>query len=341
MSIYRVIDANINRVSEGIRVLEDIARFIINDAGAAESLRKLRHSVRKGFQTEELIRFRNSREDVGLDISQSTNCDTKENLQALVKANFKRVQEGIRSIEECLKIIGCNPESKTYEGLRFCAYDLEKNYSLKSFMLDTDIYGITGEEFSKGKNTIAVVKEMMDAGIKVIQYREKNKTKLQKYNECVAIRRLTQEKGVTFIVNDDLDIAITVKADGIHIGQDDIPIEEVKKLSGSMIVGLSTHNPEQALHAVTMGADYIGVGPIFHTTSKKNPEHSDGLEYMKWVSENIKLPHVAIGGINELNIKEVKEAGGKCFAMISELVAVPDMADKVRSIRALLNNKSL
>ena len=341
MSIYRVIDANINRVSEGIRVLEDIARFIINDASAAESLRKLRHNVRKSFQTEELIRFRNSREDVGLDISKNSSCDAKENLQALVKANFKRVQEGIRSIEECLKIVGCHAESKIYEGLRFCAYELEKNYSLKSFMLDTDIYGITGEEFSKGKNTVAVVKEMMEAGIKVIQYREKNKTRLQKYNECVAIRRLTQEKGVTFIVNDDLDIAITVKADGIHIGQDDIPIEEVKKLSGSMIVGLSTHNPEQALHAVKMGADYIGVGPIFQTTSKKNPEHSDGLDYMKWVAENIKLPHVAIGGINESNIKEVKEAGGRCFAMISELVAVPDMTEKVRSIRALLNNKSL
>ncbi|AZR74856.1 thiamine-phosphate diphosphorylase [Anoxybacter fermentans] len=224
-----------------------------------------------------------------------------------------------------------------YEGLRYKSYDLEKNFGLNKAFLNTDIYGITGEEFSLGRTNIQIVEEMIKAGIKIIQYREKEKSKFEKYNECKAIRKLTKDSGVTFIVNDDVDIALAVKADGIHIGQEDIPIEEVKKITGNMIIGLSTHNIEQAKAAVEKGADYIGVGPIFNTTTKKNVEKSEGLKYLKWVSENIPIPYVAIGGIKESNILEVKRHGGKCFAMISEIVGSPNIVEKVKSIRRLLN----
>ncbi|KPU26518.1 thiamine-phosphate pyrophosphorylase [Caloranaerobacter sp. TR13] len=213
---------------------------------------------------------------------------------------------------------------------------MEKKFGLKKDFLDTDIYGITAEEFSLGRTNIQVVEEMIKAGIKIIQYREKEKSKLEKYNECKAIRKLTKDSGVTFIVNDDVDIAIAVKADGIHLGQDDMPIEEVRKIAGNMIIGLSTHNIKQAKTAVKKGADYIGVGPIFNTTTKKNVEKSEGLKYLKWVSENIQIPCVAIGGIKESNIIEVKKYGGKCFAMISEIVGSPNIVKKIKSIRRLL-----
>lgn len=333
MNLYRIIDANINRVSEGIRVLEDISRFILEDTYTTNSLRELRHDVRKTFSSPNLIRNRNSSTDIGKSISFNNKLDNKETINDLISSNFKRIQEGLRSIEECLKVLGYYKESKIYESYRFKSYTLEKNINKIKIILNTDIYVITGEEFSLGRKNIEVVKELIDAGIKVIQYREKKKSKIEKYNECLEIRKLTREKGVTFIVNDDVDIAVSVNADGIHLGQDDMPIEEVRKIVGNMIIGISTHNREQVKDALEKKADYIGVGPIYHTKTKENLEECEGLKFLKWVSENVNIPYVAIGGIKESNINEVKENGGKCFAMISEIVGSENIYEKINSIR--------
>nr|WP_243098196.1 thiamine phosphate synthase [Serpentinicella alkaliphila] len=203
--------------------------------------------------------------------------------------------------------------------------------------IDTDIYCITGEEFSLGRDNLSVVKELIDADIKVIQYREKNKSKSEKLKECTEIKQITDKAGVTFIINDDVDIAMAIKADGIHIGQGDMPISEVRRLVGKRIIGVSTHNPDQAMKAVRDGADYIGVGPVFETKTKSNVEASAGLDYIKWVSENITIPYVAIGGINEENILLVQRNGGKSFAMISDIVGSKDIKHKIKSIRAKLN----
>lgn len=338
MNPYRIIDANINRVSEGLRVIEDIQRFIFENEINAKHLRKIRHLVRKSFSSSELIKNRSASTDVGLTISRESLLDKKEDINSLLLSNFKRAEEGLRSIEECLKILGYYEESKKYEYLRFRVYDLEKRI-FQATIVETDIYGITGEEFSKGRKNIDVVKSMIEAGIKIIQYREKEKSKKEKFQECKVIRQMTKEGNVTFIVNDDIDIALMVDADGIHIGQDDPPIELVKKIAPNMIVGLSTHNREQALEAVKKGASYIGVGPIFNTPTKKNLEKSEGLQYLKWVSENINIPYVAIGGIKEENIDSVKNNGGKCFAMISELVGADNVKEKVYSIRKKLSER--
>lgn len=333
--IYRIIDANINRVSEGLRVVEDIQRFVFNNAEMASKVRTLRHETRKGFCCQELLQFRKATEDVGLRISQNNKLDQKETMKSLLLSNFKRAEEGLRSIEESLKIMGYYTQSKQYEIIRFKVYTLEKDILLKSRYPKTDIYAILGEEFSKGRSNIQVTKELIESGVKIIQYREKCKSKKEIYEECKVIRQLTQENEVTFIVNDHLSIATLVKADGVHIGQDDLPIEEVKRLAGHMIIGLSTHNKQQAKMAVEKGADYIGVGPIFETSTKQNIEASDGLDYLKWVQENIDLPYVAIGGIKESNVLEVKKNGGYCFAMISELIGSSNLAQKIHSIRNL------
>lgn len=198
------------------------------------------------------------------------------------------------------------------------------------------IYAILGEDFSKGRSNIEVTKELIDSGIKIIQYREKSKSTKEIYEECKIIRELTKDRGVTFIINDHILIGKLVNADGVHIGQDDLPIGEVKQIVGGMMIGLSTHNKEQARRAVKHGADYIGVGPIFETSSKVNIEKSDGLKYLKWVSENISIPYVAIGGIKESNIEEVKKNGGDCFAMISELVGANNIGKKAKSLRGIL-----
>lgn len=206
-------------------------------------------------------------------------------------------------------------------------------------MLNTDLYALTGEEYSLGRSNIEVVQQLVAAGIKIIQYREKDKKKRDKYQECLKIREITQAAGVTLIVNDDIDLALVVNADGVHVGQQDLPVEQVRQLVGpDMFVGLSTHSPEQAQDAVKRGVDYIGVGPIYTTNTKKDVCAPVGLEYLDYVVQNIKLPFVAIGGIKEHNITEVKQHGARCIAMITELVCAPDIQARVKSIRQRLNS---
>lgn len=339
MNLLRIIDANMNRASEGLRVLEDISRFVYEDQICSEELRLLRHKVRKGYYHPDLLSHRDAENDIGINISRKSDIDRKEGFDDVIDANFKRVQEAIRSIEEALKVIGEYNFSKVYESLRFESYTIEKKMNRSKTFLSTDIYGITGERFANGKTNVEVVKNLIDAGIEVIQYREKDREKNEKYLDCVKIREMTRESGVLFIVNDDVDIALSVKADGVHIGQNDMPIGSVRKLVGNMIIGVSTHNPEQAREAVKNGADYIGVGPIFFTKTKKNIEQSKGLEYLKWVSEHMKIPYVTIGGIKESNIEQVKEHGGTCFAMISEIIGSDDIGIKVEKIRKKLNGE--
>lgn len=201
-------------------------------------------------------------------------------------------------------------------------------------ILDTDLYCLTGEEFSCGKSNIDVVKEMIASGIQLIQYREKEKNMLEKYNECMEIRRLTQAAGVTFIVNDHVDLAMAVKADGLHVGQDDLPISVIRDITkGKLFIGLSTHSPEQAQQAVADGVDYIGVGPVFKTTTKKDVCDPVGFEYLDYVVKNIDIPFVAIGGIKEDNVGELVKRGVKCVAMITEIVGADDIGKKITTIR--------
>ena len=202
-------------------------------------------------------------------------------------------------------------------------------------LLSADLYGITAEEHSRGRDNIQVVQEMIKAGIRVIQYREKEKSLRAKYLECVQIRKLTREADVTFIVNDHVDLAILVDADGVHIGQDDLPPERIRELVGPQrIIGLSTHSPEQALAALQAGVDYIGVGPIYPTKTKKDVCEPVGLEYLEYVVRNIPLPFVAIGGIKEHNVAEVIRKGAKCIALVTEIVAADNITDKIKAVRA-------
>lgn len=212
------------------------------------------------------------------------------------------------------------------------------NQGLTNF-ITTDIYGLTAEEFSLGRNNIEVVDEMIAAGIKVIQYREKEKKALYMYRECREIRELTRRAGVTFIVNDHIDLAIAVNADGVHIGQEDLPPEKVRQLVGpSMILGLSTHLPEQAQSAVKSGVvDYIGVGPIFATNTKKDVCDPVGLSYLDYVVKHIELPFVAIGGIKLHNVAEVRKHGAKISALVTEIVGAENISEKVKDIRKVMH----
>ena len=201
-------------------------------------------------------------------------------------------------------------------------------------ILDTDIYCLTGEKFSLGRTNIEVVQAMLDAGVKLVQYREKDKKMGAKLDECRTIREMTRQAGAAFIVNDDIDIAILVGADGVHIGQEDLPIECVRELVGDkMAIGLSTHSPQEAHEAVRRGADYIGVGPIFKTFTKVDVVDPVGFEYLDFVVAELDIPFVAIGGIKEHNIGEVVRRGASCVALVTEIVGERDIAAKITALR--------
>jgi thiamine-phosphate pyrophosphorylase len=209
----------------------------------------------------------------------------------------------------------------------------------KSRFLDTDIYCITASQFSQGRSNPDVVRQMLEAGIKIIQYREKDFSMLQKYRECIAIRDLTAQYHTCFIINDDVHLALAVESDGVHVGQDDLPVEKVRELIGDkMLLGLSTHSPFQARQAVASGmVDYIGVGPLFQTFTKKDVQAQVGLDYLDYVVRHHNIPFVAIGGIKESNVTEVVKHGAARVCLVTEIVGAPDIRGKILSIRALIN----
>ena len=199
---------------------------------------------------------------------------------------------------------------------------------------ETDIYAITDAGLSLGRPLEEVVSALMGAGVRILQYREKKLKGGAMLEECRLLRRLTREAGACFIVNDHIDIAMLVQADGVHVGQEDLPVPEVRSLVGpDMIIGLSTHMPQQAREARSLGADYIGVGPIFATNTKEDVVDPVGYEYLDWVARNTDLPFVAIGGIKRHNITEVARHGARCCSLVSELVGAPDIRTRVEDVR--------
>lgn len=199
------------------------------------------------------------------------------------------------------------------------------------------IYGLTAEKFSLGRSNPDVVRAMLDAGVRIVQYREKTKKMGAKYEECLQLRAMTREAGAAFIVNDDIDLALLVDADGVHVGQEDLPVAAVRSLVGEgRAIGLSTHSPEQARAAVAAGADYIGVGPIFATQTKDDVCAPVGLAYLDFVVREIDLPFVAIGGIKERNLAEVAAHGALCTALVTEIVGTPDIRTKVAALHSIL-----
>jgi thiamine-phosphate pyrophosphorylase len=169
----------------------------------------------------------------------------------------------------------------------------------------------------------------LKAGAGWIQYREKEKSRREIYHEALRLRGLTQGAGAMFVVNDHADIALAVDADGVHLGQDDLPLSEARKMLGKRIIGISTHSLPEAMQAAWGGADYIGFGPVFHTSTKEAGEPK-GVEMLREIKRHVKIPVVAIGGISPENLSEVLDAGADGVAVASAIFR-GDIYENVRS----------
>ncbi len=177
---------------------------------------------------------------------------------------------------------------------------------------------------------------VLKAGIRFIQYRKKEGTRREIYEEAAKFRKLTHYFNAVLIVNDHADIALAVNADGVHLGQEDLPLREARKIMGRKIVGISTHNPEQAAEAVSGGADYIGFGPVFETTTKDAGEPK-GVEGLRLIRRKTGIPVIAIGGINIDNIESVMDAGADAVAVASAICR-GDVADNAGKFVRFLKN---
>ena len=293
--VYRIIDVNINRAVEGIRVIEEIARFVLEDKKSTTQLKQIRAKLRQTTHLKE----RRSLEDVGRELYTKSE-GKRETILDIFSANAKRVQEALRVLEEFSKL--SDPRlGKSFKAFRFKVYELEKQMLpllVRQHRLDFDLYVISD-----------TAKQSIVSEVKIIQLRDKTSTKGQILKQAKMARQLTKRSGTTFIVNDYVDLAVKSKADGVHLGQEDISVRQARrKLGKDKINGDSTHNYKKALAAERAGADYIAVGPVFSTPTKPDAK-AVGLKLLQQVVKRVKVPVVAIGGINPSNIKSIIKTG--------------------------------
>ena len=190
----------------------------------------------------------------------------------------------------------------------------------KLFTKTAPLYLITDTHIA-GLTHAQITRQALGAGIKAIQLREKNRSKKEIYKEALAMKALTTKQNAVLIINDHIDIALAVNANGVHLGQEDMPLAEARRIMGrKMIIGISTHSLGQAQKAEIEGADYVGFGPIFHTGTK-DAGKPRGLKALQKVREHINIPIVAIGGITSENIKEVLMSGADAAAIASGILS--------------------
>ena len=342
----RIIDANLNRIGEGLRFLEDTARFLLNDAASSQQLKAMRHRLVKSLNKfgTALLSQRNSPGDVGVNIE---SVSEPQDLPSLVTANAKRVEEALRVIEEVAKLPEISPklDSNDFKRARFDLYTLERGLISKILRQHkitrlSGLYVILDTQTLGMRDEADVTSKAIRGGAKIIQLRDEHHGKGELLAIAQKLKDLCHKSDVFFIINDHLDIALAVDADGLHIGQADLPLSVVQKeLPIDKIIGYSTNTLAQALKAETEGADYIAVGSIFPSLTKKDATVI-GIEQLRQIKQAISIPLVAIGGINKDNIAEVIAAGADSAAVISAILTQENIEEATHQLVTQIEPKT-
>ena len=354
-AILRAIDASANRAVEGLRVVEDLMRFVHNDAHLVRRLKQSRHAIAdalENFNTLERMRARETRQDVGTDIR--TNQEVaRSDVAHLLTANFRRAQEALRSLSECSKLLAASGDAhfdgdaniaESFEQIRYEIYTLEKSATISNAsnarLENVQICALVSASAFSGSDAFAdYVQRLVTAGIGMVQLREKSQSDADLIRSAKTLRQITSGTGTIFIVNDRADIAAAVDADGVHLGQDDLSVAVARSILGrGKLVGVSTHDIEQARTAVLDGADYLGAGPTFPSMTKSFTEFS-GLNFVSQIANEISLPTFAIGGITSENAGSVAEHGVHRVAVqavLQNLSDSPDLNDTITDLKSAL-----
>lgn len=322
--LARILDASANRAREGLRVIEDYARFVLDDPGLSRRLKDVRHrfgGAIRGLDADRLITSRDTPGDVGTHIMAADE-GTRGNARGVLVANFKRTAEALRSLEEYSKITD-QWLSGRFEVLRYDVYTIEKwmmaAVVARQGLDGARLYVLVGGLPTMGDLTW-VVEEALAGGADVIQYREKGLPDREVLRRAREVRILTAQAGARFIMNDRPDLARLASADGVHLGQDDMNVRDARRVVGpNALIGVSTHEPAQLEAAIRDGANYLGVGPVFPSETKAF-EALAGLAYVRHAAETTNLPWFAIGGVDESNLDRVLDAGASRVAVSSAVV---------------------
>ena len=343
----RIIDANLNRASEGLRLLEDTARFILNDSTLSKQFKNLRHNLAEETKllSLKLLSHRNAEHDVGVTTEnvsyEQAVKQSQRDLLSVITANAKRAEESLRTIEELAKLpqINLMLNSAKFEQLRFTLYTLEQQLISKVLRQDkikrlAGLYVILDRQTLADRNELQVAEQAIQSGVKIIQLRDKQGSKTELLPLAQKIKTLCGKSGTLFIINDYLDLALAVDADGLHIGQKDLPLPIIRReLPIDKIVGCSVNTLPQAIKAQNEGADYISVGSMFPTTTKRNATVV-GVARLKQIRQAVSSPLVAIGGIKKNNISQVMAAGATSVAVSSAILSQEDIKGAVQRLIA-------
>jgi thiamine-phosphate pyrophosphorylase len=337
--VYRIIDANFNRAREALRVIEDFCRFYLTSAPLTTCAKQLRHTLSAAIaklDPAQLIASRDSLGDVGAGATVDNQLQRKD-LRDCFTAGCKRLTESLRALAEMTQTL--NPEvAQTIEKLRFSAYTLEKNIVL---------FADTSEKFKPVRlyviisnalpiDVFSLTRQCIAGGADCIQLRSKSTGRLtvdvdddKLFALASEFVKVCKDAGVLAIINDRVDIAVAAGADGVHLGQDDLPIEQARKLQlAPLIIGKSTHSIEQLRAACEELPTYVSLGPVFSTSTKPDAAPV-GLDYVRQGVEILAstgIRHVAIGGITLDNVEEVLKAGARTIAVCSAVTGADDAA---------------
>ena len=347
-ALFRIIDANFNRAREAARLMEEYCRFALNSSELTGRAKKLRHQicdVISRLDPNILITGRDIHTDVGRDMVVEGQL-SRLSLSDCFTAAAKRLAEALRVLAETTQTL--EPAvAQVFEQLRFDAYSLEKDTLIKSSAAEkfasVRLYVlITATDGCSDSQILDLAKACTAGGADCIQLRAKSISDGRKFELAGKIVKVCKDAGVISIINDRVDIAVAAGADGVHLGWDDLPTEQGRKMQLTpMIFGLSTHSVGQLKAAIAQRPDYVSLGPVFATTTKPHLAPA-GLKYVAEAMpllDDTALGHVAIGGIILENIDEVLKAGAQAVAVCSAITQAADpkamchkLKDKITSV---------
>jgi thiamine-phosphate pyrophosphorylase len=338
-AVYRIIDANFNRAREAVRAIEEFCRFALNSESLTGRAKQIRHELSSYIDSLDAVRLISSRNTLG-DVGVGQKVDhqlVRRDLYDCCTAACKRLSEALRVLAEALWIQN-QPEAEKIEKLRYTAYTLEKDIILQSD---------TVEKFKKVQLYIVITSDLpsealfltskcVAGGADCIQLRAKTIEDDTFFALAVEFVKICREAGVVSIINDRTDIAVAAGADGVHLGQNDLPVAQARELElAPLIVGKSTHSLEQLRVTCDEQPTYVGLGPVFSTATKPNAP-AVGLRYVRqavqWLQHH-GIGHVAIGGITSDNVDQVLDAGAKSIAVCSTVTGADDPVEACRALK--------
>jgi thiamine-phosphate pyrophosphorylase len=350
-AVARLLDANLDRAREGLRVLEDWARFGVDRADLVARTKDMRQRLGR-LHRDDYKLARHTATDPAAGMGHPAQQERLSPSQ-VVGANAGRVHEALRVLEEFGRSI--DPElAHEAAALRYGLYDLEVDLlqasrggqQRRQLLAQCHLYLVS----SPGPGLEAVVAAALGAGVRLVQYRAKDGSPSgqagvpiddsQRLQQARQLRQLCASHGALFIVNDRIDLALAVEADGVHLGQGDLPPAVARQLLGpERLIGRSTHGLDQLHQAVADGCDYVGVGPVNATPTKPGREPV-GLDYVRQAAAESPIPFFAIGGLDCANVGAVRQAGGQRVAVVRAITAAADPAAATQALLQALGQEA-